>query len=207
MLIALSYWPQNPRWLGYHDWRWVGSPVLSDKWFLDLTTQEMMGDITSKQEPFACLVRYYATYTSLSSLNWLPNIGFWRLKDKIGMSLDEIHISGGVPHCTWNFWSCESVFCWIELGWSTYWSSPARTRCATFLWLVVCGHLSMIITPAETLNRPAWLRVFLYLFQTKHIGIGWWYTISSSDGKKARDHVSDSKIPGIWSGLMICWNR
>lgn len=27
--------------------------------------------------------------------------GFWRMRDKIGMPLDEIHISGDVPLCTW----------------------------------------------------------------------------------------------------------
>jgi hypothetical protein len=25
--------------------------------------------------------------------------GFWRLEDKIGMSLDDIHLGGNVPHC------------------------------------------------------------------------------------------------------------
>lgn len=29
------------------------------------------------------------------------NLGFWRLNDKIGMPLDEIHTSGNVPQCEW----------------------------------------------------------------------------------------------------------
>ena len=27
------------------------------------------------------------------------NVGFWRMDDKIGMPLDEIHMSGNVPQC------------------------------------------------------------------------------------------------------------
>jgi len=28
--------------------------------------------------------------------------GFWRLRDKLGLSLDEIHLRGGVPLCEYN---------------------------------------------------------------------------------------------------------
>jgi len=59
----------------------------------------MTGDITSKQEPSVWPVRRYI-HNLLPSLTWLPETGSWRLRDKIGMPLDEIHISGGVPHCT-----------------------------------------------------------------------------------------------------------
>lgn len=27
------------------------------------------------------------------------HLGFWRLEDKLGMSLDDIHLSGNVPQC------------------------------------------------------------------------------------------------------------
>ncbi|KAF5333428.1 hypothetical protein D9611_002344 [Ephemerocybe angulata] len=35
--------------------------------------------------------------------------GFWRLEDKIGMPLEEIHTSGDVPFWSWNLWTRRSA--------------------------------------------------------------------------------------------------
>ena len=38
-------------------------------------------------------------------LTVMPNPGSWRMQDKIGLSLDDIHIQGNVPQCT--------LFCFV----------------------------------------------------------------------------------------------
>lgn len=50
-----------------------------------------------KLEPCLYLVRNNYLYAYCPSSNIY--LGFWRLEDKIGMSLDDIHTSGNVPHC------------------------------------------------------------------------------------------------------------
>lgn len=47
---------------------------------------------------------YQVGYLNLStselySMNLYNNSGFWRLTDKIGRPLEEIHLSGDVPQC------------------------------------------------------------------------------------------------------------
>jgi hypothetical protein len=56
-----------------------------------------MVDIISKQALFAFQVWRFVQYDRLIYV--LHCIGFWRLKDKIGLPLDEIHVSGNVPQC------------------------------------------------------------------------------------------------------------
>lgn len=68
---------------------------------------------------FSCAVSFklgtnYGTHTRQRNMTawaidtcadfyFLPDPGFWRMQDKIGMGLDEIHFSGNVPQCEFLF--------------------------------------------------------------------------------------------------------
>lgn len=66
------------------------------KMFLNVLQVPTAG-IISKQELFASLVSVHLQQQCVIPIDVRP--GMWRLRDKIGMSLEEIHISGTVPQC------------------------------------------------------------------------------------------------------------
>jgi len=215
MLIASSCWPQNPRWLSCHDWRWVESPVLPNEWSLDLLTwlHRKWWEILL---PSRSHLRAWWDITLLifQCLVWTDSptqaFGDWGIRLACLWTKSTFRV---VYHIVREIFDRESVFvresalrvglkhflviaCKDTLDYSQLFSGD--------LW---CAD----VFQSSSLQRTRWTVlldcVFLNLFRIKGIGIGWWYTISSSDGEKARDHVSDSKIPDIGSGLMISWNR
>lgn len=67
-------------------------------------------DVTiSKQEQYVFQVLFSCCSLAVSQfITDCLNVGFWRMRDKIGLPLDEIHLSGNVPQCK----NLRCLFCW-----------------------------------------------------------------------------------------------